>query len=167
MWISVLAMAIAVSLQPFRIGMTVLMLNRPRPVLQLLAFLTGGFVMAATVGLAVLFLFRPVLSGSAHFTLPNVQIVIGMLALLIAALLLVGGMPAPKLPTRARIVIGQVDTTIGLDLLFDTLVVRSFTTSSVATLLGKWFWWPQHVRRRPVPVPWPKPIQRQPQESVP
>lgn len=102
MWISVLVMAVAVSLEPFRIGMTVLMLNRPRPILQLLAFLTGGFVMAATVGLAVLFLFRPVLSGSAHFTLPNVQIAIGVLALLIAALLLLGVMPAPKLPTRAR-----------------------------------------------------------------
>jgi uncharacterized membrane protein YdfJ with MMPL/SSD domain len=165
MWISVLAMAIAVSLEPFRIGMTVLMLNRPRPALQLLASLTGGFVMAATVGVVVLFLFRPVLSRFAQFRLPNVQIVIGVLALLIAALLRVGVMPAPKLPTRARR-IGQVGTTIGLGLLFDTLVVRSFMTPSVATLLGKWFWWPQHVRRRPVPVPWPKPIQRQPQESV-
>jgi putative drug exporter of the RND superfamily len=64
------------------------------------------------------------------------------------------------------IVIGQVGTTIGLGLLFDTLVVRSFMTPSIATLLGKWFWWPQHVRRRPVPVPWPKPIQRQPQEAA-
>jgi RND superfamily putative drug exporter len=55
------------------------------------------------------------------------------------------------------IIIGQVGTTIGLGLLFDTLVIRSFMTPSVATLLGKWFWWPQHVRRRPVPVPWPPP----------
>ncbi|WP_423203297.1 hypothetical protein, partial [Mycobacterium intracellulare] len=44
--------------------------------------------------------------------------------------------------------------------------VRSFMTPSLATLLGKWFWWPRHVRRRPVPAPWPKPIQRQPQEAV-
>jgi hypothetical protein len=102
MWITVLVMALAVSLEPFRIGMTVLMLNRPRPILQLFAFLTGGFVMAATVGLVVLFLFRPVLSGSPHFTLPNVQIVIGVLALLIAALLFGGIMPAPKLPARAQ-----------------------------------------------------------------
>jgi hypothetical protein len=102
MWITVLVMAIAVSLEPFRIGMTVLMLNRPRPILQLLAFLTGGFVMAATVGLGVLFLFRPALLGSAHFTLPNVQIVIGALALLMAALLAMGIMPAPKVPTPAR-----------------------------------------------------------------
>jgi hypothetical protein len=102
MWITVLVMAIAVSLEPFRVGMTVLMLNRPRPALQLLAFLTGGFVMAATVGLIVLFVFRPALLGSAHFTLPKVQIVIGALALLIAALLAAGIMPAPTLPLRAR-----------------------------------------------------------------
>ena len=96
MWITVLVMAIAVSLEPFRIGMTVLMLHRPRPVLQLLAFLMGGFVMAATVGLVVLFLFRPAQLGSAHFTLPNVQIAIGVLALVMAALLVLGVAPAPS-----------------------------------------------------------------------
>ncbi len=39
------------------------------------------------------------------------------------------------------IVIGQVGTTIGLGLLFDTLVVRSLMTPSLAALLGRWFWW--------------------------
>jgi RND superfamily putative drug exporter len=46
-------------------------------------------------------------------------------------------------------IIGQVGTTIGLGLLFDTLVVRSFMTPSIAVLLGRWFWWPQRVRPRP------------------
>lgn len=46
-------------------------------------------------------------------------------------------------------IIGQVGTTIGLGLLFDTLVVRSFMTPSIAALLGRWFWWPQVVRPRP------------------
>ncbi len=54
-------------------------------------------------------------------------------------------------------VIGQVGTTIGLGLLFDTLVIRSFMTPSIAALLGKWFWWPQRVRQRPLPSPWPEP----------
>jgi RND superfamily putative drug exporter len=53
-------------------------------------------------------------------------------------------------------VIGQVGTTIGLGLLFDTLVVRSLMTPSLAALLGKWFWWPLHVRKRPPPRPWPR-----------
>ena len=59
------------------------------------------------------------------------------------------------------IIIGQVGTTIGLGLLFDTLVVRSLMTPSIASLLGRWFWWPQRVRQRPVPQPWPKPVQRE------
>jgi putative drug exporter of the RND superfamily len=46
-------------------------------------------------------------------------------------------------------VVGQVGTAIGLGLLFDTLVVRSFMTPSIAALLGRWFWWPQRVRSRP------------------
>ena len=46
-------------------------------------------------------------------------------------------------------IIGQVGTTIGLGLLFDTLVVRSFMTPSIAALLGRWFWWPLNVRPRP------------------
>ena len=54
-------------------------------------------------------------------------------------------------------VIGQVGTTIGLGLLFDTLIVRSLMTPAIAALLGKWFWWPQHVRQRPKPSPWPAP----------
>jgi putative drug exporter of the RND superfamily len=33
--------------------------------------------------------------------------------------------------------------------LFDTLIVRSFMTPSIAALLGRWFWWPQKVRPRP------------------
>ncbi|MGV0696642.1 MMPL/RND family transporter [Mycobacterium paraintracellulare] len=45
--------------------------------------------------------------------------------------------------------IAQLGTTIGLGLLFDTLVVRAFMTPSVAALLGRWFWWPQLVRPRP------------------
>jgi RND superfamily putative drug exporter len=46
-------------------------------------------------------------------------------------------------------IIGQVGTTIGLGLLFDTLIVRSFMTPSIAALIGRWFWWPQTVRPRP------------------
>ncbi|OBB32500.1 hypothetical protein A5792_02030 [Mycolicibacterium peregrinum] len=47
------------------------------------------------------------------------------------------------------IVVAQVGSTIGLGLLFDTLVIRSFMTPSIAALMGRWFWWPQLVRQRP------------------
>ncbi|MEU0499010.1 MMPL family transporter [Mycobacterium sp. NPDC006124] len=46
-------------------------------------------------------------------------------------------------------ILGQIGTTIALGLLFDTLIVRSFMTPSIAALLGRWFWWPQVVRPRP------------------
>jgi RND superfamily putative drug exporter len=49
------------------------------------------------------------------------------------------------------LVLGQIGTTIALGLMFDTLIVRSFMTPSIAALLGRWFWWPVRVRNRPVP----------------
>jgi RND superfamily putative drug exporter len=49
-------------------------------------------------------------------------------------------------------VLGQIGTTIALGLIFDTLIVRSFMTPSIAALMGRWFWWPVRVRQRPVPV---------------
>ena len=94
MLVTVLVMAFAVSVEPFRIGMTVLMLNRPRPALQLLAFLLGGFAMGTTVGLVVLFVFRRRLLGSTYFTLPHVQILIGLVVLSVAAVV------ATALPAR-------------------------------------------------------------------
>src|SRR6202008_2692789 len=42
-------------------------------------------------------------------------------------------------------IIGQFGTTVGIGLLFDTLVVRSLMTPSIAALLGRWFWWPHRV----------------------
>ena len=62
------------------------------------------------------------------------------------------------------VVVGQVGSTIGLGLLFDTLVIRSFMTPSIAAMMGRWFWWPQKVRTRPKPVPWPTPP-RHPDET--
>jgi putative drug exporter of the RND superfamily len=54
-------------------------------------------------------------------------------------------------------VVGQVGTTIGLGLLFDTLVVRAFMMPSVAAMLGRWFWWPLNVRSRPPRIK-PQPV---------
>ncbi len=48
-------------------------------------------------------------------------------------------------------IIGQFGTTVGIGLLFDTLIVRSLVTPSIAALLSRWFWWPQQVGSRPRP----------------
>ena len=88
MLISVLVMAFAVSLEPFRIGMTVLMLNRPRPMLQLLAFLCGGFAMGNSRRSDCLVrVSAQTAAGVYLFTLPKVQILIGVVALLVATVL--------------------------------------------------------------------------------
>ncbi len=47
------------------------------------------------------------------------------------------------------LVLAQIGTTIGVGLIFDTLIVRSFMTPSIAALMGRWFWWPLKVRPRP------------------
>jgi RND superfamily putative drug exporter len=57
-----------------------------------------------------------------------------------------------SMAASAMVVVAQIGTTIGLGLLFDTLVIRAFMTPSIAALLGKWFWWPRVVRTRPAPT---------------
>jgi hypothetical protein len=115
MWITILVMAVAISLEPFRIGMTVLMLNRPRPMLQLLAFLSGGFAMGISVGLVVLFVLQPRLLESKHFTLPKVQIAIGVLALLGSAVVatnILAGRFGGRAPAGAEASPGRLSTRV-------------------------------------------------------
>jgi RND superfamily putative drug exporter len=57
-----------------------------------------------------------------------------------------------SMSVSAMVVVAQMGTTIGMGLLFDTLVIRAFMTPSIAALLGRWFWWPQVVRARPAPT---------------
>jgi RND superfamily putative drug exporter len=65
-------------------------------------------------------------------------------------------------------VVGQLGMTIGIGLLVDTLIVRSFMTPSIAAALGRWFWWPLNtfkiVKRNrpqaasdPITTPLPQP----------
>jgi RND superfamily putative drug exporter len=46
------------------------------------------------------------------------------------------------------IVLAQMGSTIAIGLLVDTFIVRSLLMPSIATLLGRWFWWPQVVYPR-------------------
>jgi RND superfamily putative drug exporter len=57
-------------------------------------------------------------------------------------------------------VVGQLGMTIGIGLLVDTLIVRSFMTPSIAAALGRWFWWPLNTFRtagKKDPEPEPEP----------
>jgi putative drug exporter of the RND superfamily len=46
------------------------------------------------------------------------------------------------------LVLGQFGSTVCVGLLLDTLVVRTLLMPSLATMLGRWFWWPQVVHPR-------------------
>jgi MMPL family len=59
-------------------------------------------------------------------------------------------------------VVGQLGTTIGLGLLVDTFIVRTFMTPSIVAALGRWFWRPLNTfrtvgKRDPEPDPDPEP----------
>jgi RND superfamily putative drug exporter len=57
-------------------------------------------------------------------------------------------------------VVGQLGMTIGIGLLVDTLIVRSFMTPSIAAALGRWFWWPLNtfkITHPPKPTHQPEP----------
>jgi RND superfamily putative drug exporter len=58
--------------------------------------------------------------------------------------------------------IGQAGSTICIGLLFDLFLVRLFLVMPLASLLGRWFWWPQRIQFSPRPAPsraatWPPP----------
>jgi RND superfamily putative drug exporter len=44
--------------------------------------------------------------------------------------------------------IAQMGVTIGVGLMLDTLIVRTFVLPSLVALLGRWFWWPTPTRHR-------------------
>ena len=93
MWSAVFVLSLVVAMDPVRIGITALLLSRPRPVLNLFVFWLGGMAAGITVALVVLLFLRdlalPVLRVAiSAFSSPiaaHIQVVIGVLAVLIAA----------------------------------------------------------------------------------
>jgi uncharacterized membrane protein YdfJ with MMPL/SSD domain len=57
--------------------------------------------------------------------------------------------PWPIRPDSTVLSIEQVGMTIGIGLLPDTLIVRTFLMPSLVALLGRWFWWPRLPHRLP------------------
>jgi hypothetical protein len=93
MWSAVFFLSLVVAMDPVRVGITTLLLSRPRPVLNLFVFWLGGMTAGITVALVVLLFLRdlalPVLrvaiSTVSSPTAAHIQVVIGVLAVLIAA----------------------------------------------------------------------------------
>lgn len=85
MWTTVLVLSIAVNLEPTRIGLLPLLLARPRPLLQLLAYLIGSVSVSLGFGLLVLFVFHRNPFGASSSSGGTAQIIVGAIALTIAA----------------------------------------------------------------------------------
>lgn len=97
MWGTVLVLAFMAAIDPVRTGITLLLISRPRPMLNLLAFWLGGMATGITAAVALLRLLRDFLpmvtrevtATVAIFTRAPAQIIIGVLMLL-AALITAG-----------------------------------------------------------------------------
>ncbi len=105
MWITVLALAVAMSFEPSRPVWVPLMLARRNPKLQLFALFCGCILSGLSVGLLVLFVFRrtPLASDTTNGAI--VQIGVGLCSLLIAAIMATKfSLPGrkPAVPVNAR-----------------------------------------------------------------
>jgi RND superfamily putative drug exporter len=62
---------------------------------------------------------------------------------------IVFGITMFALASSSVLSIAQVGTTVGVGLLLDTLIVRTFVLPTLVALLGRWFWWPAQIARQP------------------
>ena len=93
---AVLALSLLAAIDPVRIGITALLISRPRPMLNLLAFWVGGMAAGIVAALGVLLFIRDltlsamrvVVSATSSPSVVYVQVVVGVLAVSLAALML-------------------------------------------------------------------------------
>jgi putative drug exporter of the RND superfamily len=58
---------------------------------------------------------------------------------------IVFGITMSALAASSLLSVAQLGLTVGVGLLLDTLVVRTFVLPSLIALLGRWFWWPTRM----------------------
>jgi Sap, sulfolipid-1-addressing protein len=114
MWATVLLLALMAATEPVRLGMAIFLISGPRPMLNLLAFWLGGMVTGIGAAVVVLVVLRDLTStamqdmvsiaGSmiASSTGRHVQIALGVLALLVAALIAAGFSLHQRAPESMR-----------------------------------------------------------------
>lgn len=95
MWVAVLMFALAAAQDPVRIGIMVLLISRPRPIHNVLAYWLGLMATGFGAALAALFLLRDLMlpvvrvvtSAATNPVVPPIQVALGVLALSAAAML--------------------------------------------------------------------------------
>jgi hypothetical protein len=129
---TVLVLALMMATDPVRLGVTLLLISRPRPILNLLAYWLGAMLVGVTAAVVVLTMMRdfaPTLlqnlsSLAATPVVRHAQIAFGVLALLLAALTTAG------LPARQRL---RVPVSVGGDP--SALLLQP--TTGISQLLGR------------------------------
>jgi hypothetical protein len=141
---TVLVIALAMATDPIRLGVTLLLISRPRPIRNLMVYWLGAMFVGVTSAVVVLTLlsdFAPSLlrnlsSIAATPTARHAQIVLGLLALLIAAYITTGspirqrfGLQVP-VPTELPVPVG-----VGADP--TSLLVQPAPATGIAQLIGR------------------------------
>ncbi len=96
MWDTVLLMGVAAGLGPQRLATVVFLLSRAQPIRLLFAFLLAGLGMTLVVGSVILFVLEEAGVGASSAVPAEIEIAVGVLALLVAVLIGSG------LPVRIR-----------------------------------------------------------------
>jgi hypothetical protein len=131
---TVLVLALTMATDPVRLGVTLLLVSRPRPILNLLVYWLGAMFVGVTAAVVVLTMMRdfaPTLlqnlsSLAATPVVRHAQIAFGLLALLLAPLITAG------LPARQRL---RVPVSVGGDP--SSLLLQPSTPTGTSQLLGR------------------------------
>jgi len=83
----IIILALALNLEPNRLGIIGLLLLRPDPIRQLLVFLCSSFLMSSAMGLIILFVANRSFASKGDSSSAIMQIGMGTLALIVAAVL--------------------------------------------------------------------------------
>jgi Sap, sulfolipid-1-addressing protein len=145
---AVLVLALAMAIDPVRLGVTLLLISRPRPILNLLVYWVGAMLVGVTSAVVVLTMMRdfaPVLLQNlsnlvATQAVRHAQVVAGVLALLGAALINTGlparqrfGLKAPvpvSVPVEVSVPLGMADDPSALPL-------QASAPTGISLLLGR------------------------------
>ena len=100
MWGTVLLMALVAGVDPARIAAAVFILSRTRPMRLLVAYFIGGFGLSLIIGVVAVFVLKGAGFGQKSSVPPAIEIAVGVLALVAAAL--VGSGVAARLRDRAQ-----------------------------------------------------------------
>jgi len=119
MWGSVLGLALLAALHPFRLAIILLMVSRPRPVQNLLAYWAGTMAVSVPYMFGPLMLLHvtPMLKSfsdglAASPTVRHIQIGLGLLALSIAALVTVRSLMRQRQPAQVLTPSGTTSTPV-------------------------------------------------------